>query len=141
MHLVPKVNRMLVLSVEMPHKLCGWHARKKQDHMHCVDDTLEEGPREMCRWQAEGNMTTRICEGVQDIIYPGTFQPDPRKEEIISMKIRTSSPVCVQLSCLQLSLTRPSHPYILSNKRNRKGNDYIFIDQCCCLSLLYNSVC
>ena len=39
--LPPKVNRALVFSAEMPCKLRGWYARRKRDHVHCVDGRLE----------------------------------------------------------------------------------------------------
>ena len=46
-------------------------------------------------------------------------------------------PLFVQLSCLRLSYF--IHPYILDNKKKRKGADCIFIYQYCFLFLLYNT--
>ena len=109
----------------MSRKLRWWHARRRRVHTQRVSSRLE-------MWRRELAWTLGIlCNN-------GDFDPKGRKVERFHRRSVPSAHVCAHLSSLQhfLTLTRPC---ILGNKRKRKEAEYIFIRQCCCLSLLCNT--
>ena len=128
MHLVPKVNRMLVFLVETPHKLCGWHARRRHVHVHCVASKLEE------EWpqddMPERGMAT-LTAWVSRMLYNNKdFDP---KEKRCTKDLYPLAPVSAAQTSSTCFCSTP--PFTSGN--NKKA-DYILYE-CFCLSLLYNT--
>ena len=117
MYLVPWVNRMLVFSAEMPHKIRGWHARRKRDQVHgegvtgriCAGGMLEGGVSTYNTWPRELASASGISYNQED------FDPDRRKKKGDHWRFVPRS-LCVQLRPLH-----STHPYIFGNKRKRRG--------------------
>ena len=121
-HLVPKVNRMLVFLAEMP---CKLHE---------------------CRWQAGGDGITRICMGdmlegrVVTLIVWWVSRMLYNQEDFgeVLQRFVPVGPMYVQLKCLQPFLALSLNLFwVIKKKRSR----LYFIHECCCLSLFRNTTC
>ena len=66
------------------------------------------------------------------------FQPEQQEEKRFNWRLVPRS-LCMQLGHLWPSLTLPVCTFWVS-KWKRKESGYIFINQCCCFSLIYNKL-